>query len=131
MANVALLLDKYYYCTSTYYCRRQTAAAVSAGSYSSGVVGRTYIRTKKKRKTQKRYMKASRQQMNSLLCRTLATSPRPIEFDRREAPLPLWLSEALRVARAVKGEHAGARFTTRPNRAHRRHRNTDEHIFVF
>ena len=32
---------------------------------------------------------------DSLVRRTLATSPRPIQFDRRPAPLSLWLSEAL------------------------------------
>ena len=53
---------------------------------------------------------------DSLLRRTLATSPRVIQLDQRQAPLPLWLSEAFRVARVAKGEPAGARFATRPDR---------------
>ena len=54
--------------------------------------------------------------MVSLVRRTLATSPRVIQLDQRQAPLPLWLSEAFRVARVAKGEPAGARFATRPDR---------------
>ena len=41
---------------------------------------------------------------DSLVRRTLATSPRQIEFHPRQTPLPSCLSEALRVARVAKGE---------------------------
>ena len=49
---------------------------------------------------------------DSRVRRTLATSPRLIQFDWRQAALPLWLLEALRVTRVAKGEPAGARFAT-------------------
>ena len=55
----------------------------------------------------------------SYVIKTPSTSPIRIYFDRREAPLPLRLSEALGVARLAKGEPAGAGFATRPNRTFR------------
>ena len=67
---------------------------------------------------------------DSLVRRTLAPSRRLIKFDRRQAPLPLWLSEALRVARVAKGEPAGARFATWLNCTFPRHHIADDNLFV-
>ena len=70
---------------------------------------------------------------DSFVRRKLATSNGLLQFDRRQVLfLPLWISEALGVARVAKGEPAGARFTTRPTpRTFRRRRITDENILVF
>ena len=69
--------------------------------------------------------------LDSLVRRTFSTSPRPIYFDRHQAPLSLWLSEVLRVARVAKGEPASARFATGPNYTFRLHRTTYYTIVVF
>lgn len=55
---------------------------------------------------------------------------RPIQFDRGEAPLPFWLSEALRVARVGNTEPAGARFAIRFCLTKNRHTRLQEIGYV-
>ena len=66
---------------------------------------------------------------DSLIRKTLATSPRLVQFDRCQASLPLWLTEALVVTRVAEGEPAGARSATRSNRTFDRHQIADDFPF--
>ena len=67
---------EYYYCTSTYYCRRETAAAVRTGSYSVLVNSSDWSHVlvytvpgmyEKNEEYKNRYMNAFTKQMNSLV----------------------------------------------------------------